>query len=78
MGNSMKNIWLIFVIFILHCSVSNSQIRINEAMPSNHTSYFDEDYYPADWIELYNSSAQDINLSGYRISDKNNYASLRD
>ena len=32
--------------------------------------YFDEDGDSRDWIELYNSGTETINLAGYYLSDK--------
>ncbi len=44
-------------------------IVINEIMASNETTVTDEDGDYSDWIELYNSNSNAINLSGYTISD---------
>ena len=44
-------------------------IVINEIMASNETTVMDEDGDYSDWIELYNSNDNAINLSGYTISD---------
>lgn len=46
-----------------------SCIRINEVMASNGDSLQDEDGDSPDWIELYNTSDQDINLAGLCLSD---------
>ena len=45
------------------------ELRINEVVSSN-SAYLDEDGDSPDWIELYNSGSEDIDLEGYFISDK--------
>lgn len=50
----------------------SSQVLINEFSASNISSIADEDGDHCDWIELYNSSAQEINLLGYFLSDDRN------
>ncbi|MCB9310273.1 MAG: CotH kinase family protein [Lewinellaceae bacterium] len=50
---------------------SNSPIVINEFMPSN-TQILDEYGEADDWIELYNTSGETVDISGYSISDKSN------
>lgn len=49
--------------------VDFSCIRINEFMASNGDSLQDESGESPDWIELYNTSAQDVNLKGLCLSD---------
>ena len=46
-----------------------SAIRINEFMASNGDSLEDGEGSSPDWIELYNTSDQDINLEGLCLSD---------
>jgi len=50
--------------------VSDGAIQINELMVSNDTTVVDEAGEFEDWIELYNSSDDDIDLNGYSLSDK--------
>jgi hypothetical protein len=47
-------------------------VVINEFMASNQETVNDQDGEDDDWIELYNNSDLDINLSGYYLSDKPN------
>ncbi len=59
-------------LFILLTSMNvSSQVVINELMPSNVSTYADmwdfEDF--PDWIELHNTSGEQINLGGYYLSD---------
>ncbi|MEZ5013293.1 MAG: lamin tail domain-containing protein [Chitinophagales bacterium] len=51
--------------------LSNAQVLINEVAPTNTNVFADEDGDYPDWIELYNTGASDIDLSGYGISDNN-------
>jgi Lamin Tail Domain len=44
-------------------------VVINELMPSNSTTVADQDGEYDDWIELFNTSYSDIDLSGYYLSD---------
>ena len=45
-------------------------VFINEFMASNQQFLLDEDGDDSDWIELYNATAQSINVLGYTLSDK--------
>ena len=57
---------------ILMCSTGNllaQNVVINEVMASNASTIADEDGDYEDWIELYNSGDQPINLAGYGLSD---------
>jgi len=42
---------------------------INEFMASNHSTINDVDGDSSDWIEIYNPSAQTLNLDGYFLTD---------
>lgn len=44
-------------------------IYINEFMASNASTILDENGVASDWIELYNSTAEAVDLSGWGISD---------
>ena len=46
-----------------------AQVVINEIMASNNAVITDEDGAFSDWIELYNSGAEPVNLEGYGLSD---------
>ena len=46
-----------------------NDIVINEFMASNSTILLDEDGEYSDWIELYNTGTQAIDLGGWYISD---------
>ncbi len=63
--------------FLLHfiiCSVAfvpntESQIIINEVMSSNFKTISDEDADFEDWIEIFNTGTEKVNLLNYSISD---------
>ena len=50
--------------------VSDSSVIINEIMPVNKYGLLDCDGDTSDWIELYNPSAQSVELSGYALTDE--------
>jgi len=52
------------------------QIVINEIMPSNHEGLVDEDKETSDWIEMYNSGDNPVNLFGYTLSDTHDTLTL--
>ncbi|MBO4879231.1 MAG: lamin tail domain-containing protein [Clostridia bacterium] len=47
-------------------------VRINEVLPSNKYDITDEDGDRSDWVELYNSSDNPVDLSAYCLSDDAN------
>lgn len=49
-------------------STSGFPVQLNEVMSSN-SAYYDPSGNAYDWIELYNSSQSDINLSNYKLTD---------
>ena len=64
----ITSLMIIFLIFIIN--ICNGQtIMINEVMASNSSIIADEDGDYSDWLELYNESKQNINLSDYYITD---------
>jgi len=50
-------------------NTSVGDVVINEFMASNDMTQVDQDFEYDDWIELYNNSNLDIDLSGYFLSD---------
>ncbi len=48
---------------------SGCPVRINEFMSANQT-YLDENHLSSDWIELWNTSSEAVDLSGMRLSDR--------
>ncbi len=47
-----------------------AQLRINEAISDNESGLVDAFGKTSDWIELYNSSSETVNLANYCIGDK--------
>lgn len=65
---------LIFSIFLLFSQNFFSQnLVINEIITSNSSVITDDDDNYEDWVELYNSGSESINLLGYGLSDNSNY-----
>ncbi|MEY4603597.1 MAG: hypothetical protein RIT43_889, partial [Bacteroidota bacterium] len=64
------NIYLTCFLFLLCSGVTRSQIVINEYSCSNISGPTDAYGQREDWIELYNTSATPVNLTGYYLSDK--------
>jgi len=50
-------------------SPSNSPVRLNEVMPSNSNNCADEAGERDDWVELYNTSEDEVDLAGYSLTD---------
>ena len=74
--NSLPNLKLrsLFIILILFINPgANGQvpaITINEFMASNQTAHQDPDFEEySDWLELFNNTATDIDISGYFLTD---------
>ena len=57
------------LLLLLIQAVFSQQLVINEVMSSNATTLSDEDGDYPDWIELFNGSAQALNLSDYALTD---------
>jgi hypothetical protein len=63
-----KIFYLLFCIIYFH-SV-NAQLLINEYSAANYDSYQDNYGEYEDWVEIYNSTANPIDINGYFITDK--------
>lgn len=60
---------LLFLLFGMnHCVCA--QVHINEYSAANLESFLDNYDRTEDWIELYNDSEVDVDISGYHLSDK--------
>ena len=61
---------LLIILALLTCSVSNAQLWINEYSCSNVSGVTDAFGQREDWIEIYNSGASTVDLTGYYLSNK--------
>lgn len=68
---------LLFYVFLFN-NHSKAQIVINEICASNNQIILDDFGNSADWIELYNTSATEVSIKGWFISDDlNNFQKWR-
>ncbi|MCP5062362.1 MAG: T9SS type A sorting domain-containing protein [Ignavibacteriae bacterium] len=69
-----RTIYILFVVwvFLQPINILSQQILINEVLPSNISSFMDEDGDYPDWIELYNNSDETISLFDYGLTDDMN------
>ena len=61
--------YFVYLIEIIFISSIFSQVIINEYSASNLSEFTDNYQLEEDWIELYNTSINDLDLSGYFLSD---------
>ena len=66
----MRQHLILLILLIFTSTTAFSQIVINEYSASNLNSYSDNFAKFEDWIELYNTSSNPINLKGWFLSDK--------
>lgn len=64
----------LFLIFLFYSLTA--QVVINEASNRNFTKLYDEDGERNDWIELYNTGDDAVNLKGWSLSDKKSQPDL--
>ncbi|MBN1780323.1 lamin tail domain-containing protein [bacterium] len=57
--------------FVVNPDRGMAQLRINELMALNQTVLTDEDGSFSDWIEIYNASADPVDLNGWCLTDDN-------
>jgi gliding motility-associated-like protein len=65
----MKHRFAIFLLLLLNINAFG-QLVINEFSAANKSHFTDNYGDTPDWIEIYNSSTTDIDLTGYFLSDK--------
>lgn len=58
-------------LFVFIAAALPAQVIINEVVTSN-SVHFDEDGDSPDWIELYNTGTETVDLTGYHLSDREN------
>ncbi len=64
-----KMLLLVATIIISGSNLVRSQVLINELMPANVLTVPDEQGDYDDWLEVYNSGANSVNIGGYYFSD---------
>src|SRR5437763_8327243 len=66
--------WLVPLVLgsAAHLTQARSAILINEFMAANARTLLDEDGASSDWIELYNSGSDSVNLDGWFLTDATN------
>ena len=68
----LRRRFTIFVVCLFFGGSMSAQIVINEYSTSNLTSYYDSFWKTEDWVELYNTHNEAIDISGWHLSDKIN------
>lgn len=59
----------IYSALLLGVSLGYGQVVINELMASNDSTIFDEQGEYDDWLELYNTTSSNIDISGMHLTD---------
>ncbi len=67
--SSFRLFFVSLFLFLLSNNEVKAQIVINEMVSSNESIISDEDGEFKDWIELYNSGAEEVDLTGMFLSD---------
>lgn len=66
----MKKVLLQFVFLCGILTSGYGQVKFNEVQTSNSKTQMDPDFFKyKDWIELYNTSSSEIDISGYYLTD---------
>ncbi|MBX3042087.1 MAG: lamin tail domain-containing protein [Candidatus Kapabacteria bacterium] len=68
----MKKNLAVIIGIIFSVAGLHSQVVINEVSSVNYDVLMDEDHERPDWIELYNTSPNPVNLGGWKIFDRDN------
>lgn len=70
MARTLLLFTVLFSVLLWHPSEAESQtLHLNEIMASNNATLADEDGDFEDWIEIYNSGDESVDLLGYGLSD---------
>jgi hypothetical protein len=76
-----RSYWMILIMLLIQISCNkdddnpdiNKSVVINEFMAVNSHTVADQDGEYDDWIELFNLTSDEINLSGYYLTDSKNH-----
>lgn len=67
----MENrLFLLFCLWVAYFSPVYSSLLINEVMPKNVSCHINDDFNFTGWIELYNSGAEDVDISTIFLSNE--------
>lgn len=61
-----------FLSFLININIFSQSVLINEFMASNSFVLTDKDGEYSDWIEIYNPTSNEVNLSGWSLTDDKN------
>ncbi|HPR16840.1 MAG TPA: CotH kinase family protein [Candidatus Cloacimonadota bacterium] len=64
-----KLIFICLLIGLSGCFLAAQSVRLNEVMSANLFTLSDEDGESEDWIEIYNYGSEDVDLTGFGLSD---------
>ncbi len=65
----MKKVAILFVFMLMSLCLCAQTLYINEIMSSNSTVVTPSGLTGLDWVEIYNPTAEEINLQGYYLTD---------
>lgn len=65
-----QKIYNLTLLLFAFSSTLSAQVVINEFSAANYRQFFDGFFGDEDWVELYNNTAEDLDLGGYYLSDK--------
>lgn len=71
-GVKLKYVHTLIAIIIFTCLIESAysrQVALNEIMASNSSTILDEDGHYSDWIEIFNTGSEPVNIGGYGLSD---------
>jgi len=68
----MIRIIAVLAVMLFWMTTTQAQVVVNEFSASNLESFYDSFGKTEDWIELYNTSTDLVDISGWHISDKEN------
>ena len=64
----LKSAYFLLFLLLLSISTEAQSVKINEVVSSN-SLFFDENGDTPDWFELYNTTTEPVNITGYTITD---------
>src|ERR1043166_8814088 len=68
-GTEGRAWWMAWVLLMAVAARGNADVLISEFMALNSTTLADQDGQYSDWIELYNSGSDTVNLGGWYLTD---------